>query len=462
MSLLGTVRSFRADWGFLVGPGHTGDLFCHAAANPALKDAAVTEGTQVYYDIGDDPRSGKPCAVNVSVAPMPVAAGVGQTFNGKVKSFRGGWGFVISPALEKEVYVNQNRNPMVHEGNMQPGVDVQFEVAEHGNATNKFEAVKVVVVGGAGSPATWSVKGKGKGAWVPPAPVVPTWAPPARAWAPPPRPAAARFTRSRSPRGGRGQCRGVVRSFHNSWGWIVDDATGADVFVHSSQNTHLTDIPVGATVSFDLAPDHKGRQGAVNVTVLGGNATARPSFKPVPYAAPPAFAAPAPRAAVPYSAYALGPFGLQQQAPRPVPKSGTKQMGTLKFLKGDWGFVVHPSMGDVFFHKKDSPTMTEGLPEGQHVSFFVVPDKDGKSKAVEVEVCANPPAALVDQRVSGWVKSFKGGWGFVQSESFEGDLYFTTRSNPDMDPDLEPGDTISFEVKQTPYGKLEAVNVARV
>lgn len=287
---------------------------------------------------------------------------------------------------------------------------------------------------------------------------------PALAWPAPTRP---QVSRSRSPRGGRGQCRGVVRSFHNGWGWIVDDTTGGDVFVHSANNTHLAEVPVGAAVSFDVAPDSKGRQGAVNVAVLGGGQSAAPAFRPVPSFAPHAYNA-SPRAPAPTLQYgsARGGFLQQsppaQQVPRSLPKSGAKQMGTLKFSKGDWGFVVHPSMGDVFFHKKDSTTVLEGLPEGQHVSFFVVPDKDGRPKATEVEICANPPVAVAGQRVVGWVKSFKDGWGFVQSDAFQGDVYFSTRSNPGMDTTLQPGDQLEYEVKQMPYGKTEAVEVARL
>jgi len=68
-------------------------------------------------------------------------------------------------------------------------------------------------------------------------------------------------------------------------------------------------------------------------------------------------------------------------------------------------------------------------------------------------------AALAGAAVSGWVKSFKGDWGFVNSHSFDGDLFVGLRSNPHLAGLLSSGDQVMFQISVGPGGKAEAINV---
>merc|ERR1711879_370832 len=66
----------------------------------------------------------------------------------------------------------------------------------------------------------------------------------------------------------------------------------------------------------------------------------------------------------------------------------------------------------------------------------------------------------VGRRIYGWVKSFKDGWGFLNSVHFPGDLFVGTKENPDIDVGrMVTKQPVSFEVNKGASGKPEAVNV---
>merc|ERR1719265_2961826 len=70
----------------------------------------------------------------------------------------------------------------------------------------------------------------------------------------------------------------------------------------------------------------------------------------------------------------------------------------------------------------------------------------------------NGPAAFIGQTLEGWVRSFKGTWGFINSESFEGDLFMGTKSNQGLPASLAADERVAFRVSQGPSGKLEATD----
>jgi len=71
-------------------------------------------------------------------------------------------------------------------------------------------------------------------------------------------------------------------------------------------------------------------------------------------------------------------------------------------------------------------------------------------------------ASLAGAAVTGWIKSFKGDWGFVNSQSFDGDLFIGLRSNPHLPGVLSAGDQVMFQISVGPGGKAEAINVQAV
>jgi len=56
---------------------------------------------------------------------------------------------------------------------------------------------------------------------------------------------------------------------------------------------------------------------------------------------------------------------------------------------------------------------------------------------------------LVGQQCSGRIKKFQDSWGFVNSDSFLGDLFLHTKTSPTLG-NVGAGDSILFEVAEDP------------
>merc|ERR1712187_389176 len=67
------------------------------------------------------------------------------------------------------------------------------------------------------------------------------------------------------------------------------------------------------------------------------------------------------------------------------------------------------------------------------------------------------PAAMVGTLLMGYVRSYKGEWGFLNSPSFDGDLFVGNKSNPHLPRTLVDGDQVQFQVRIGPGGKTEAI-----
>merc|ERR1740123_2616605 len=86
----------------------------------------------------------------------------------------------------------------------------------------------------------------------------------------------------------------------------------------------------------------------------------------------------------------------------------------------------------------------------------------GRSRSPRARAGGDPSrqaASMAGAAVTGWVKSFKGDWGFVNSQNFDGDLFIGSRSNPHLPGVLSAGDQVMFQISVGPGGKAEAINV---
>lgn len=95
--IVGSVRSWKGEWGFLVAPeAYEGDLFCHRGnLNNGAEILAV--GARVTFEVNTDPR-GRATALNVTCLSEPQDwAASGVQLQGQIRSFREPWGFLVAP-----------------------------------------------------------------------------------------------------------------------------------------------------------------------------------------------------------------------------------------------------------------------------------------------------------------------------------------------------------------------------
>lgn len=176
---------------------------------------------------------------------------------------------------------------------------------------------------------------------------------------------------------------------------------------------------------------------------------------------------------------------------------GRRCSGQVRSFRESWGFVVSPMFaGDIFVGTRSNPDLPRGLQPGDQIE-FTVHATAGKSQAGFEAVHVNlqghasassapppwsafgghaaPHAAARDRSrspmsgsrdpgqhvgslLNGRIRSFKGTWGFVNSVSFDGDLFMGARSNPNLPAQILPDQAVQFEVALGAGGKLEAVN----
>ena len=136
--------------------------------------------------------------------------------------------------------------------------------------------------------------------------------------------------------------------------------------------------------------------------------------------------------------------------------TGAVLQGWVKSFQSDWGFVRSDAFeGDLFFHSQFSGHVARWSQDDQ-VDFEIESDAKGRLHAVRV-TAQNPtvtakPEELIGQRVQGWLKQFKDGWGFMNSHDFLGDLFVHNRENPDV-ASYPPLTEFFFTVSQDSKGK---------
>ena len=65
--------------------------------------------------------------------------------------------------------------------------------------------------------------------------------------------------------------------------------------------------------------------------------------------------------------------------------------------------------------------------------------KTGEYHAVNAVLLKGDVHSLVGQTLRGWVKSFRGSWGLINSDRFDGDVAVGVRANPQ-------GESVEFQI----------------
>ncbi|CAJ1379257.1 unnamed protein product [Effrenium voratum] len=307
--------------------------------------------------------------------------------------------------------------------------------------------------------------------------------------------------------------RGRVRSFSGQWGFINSPEFSGDLFVGLRRNPQLSGLAPGDEVDFAVA-EVDGKLEATEVQLVRLNErreevlTARPMAQ-VTHLVGQRFAGNVrfrdswgrnpdlePILAGDPVNFQVAEDGDQCHADSAtVPKStlsdlhGRHLSGWVKSFKGNWGLIQSSHFdGDLFVGLGRNPQLKMPLVPGEGVTFLVNRDeRAGKFQATEVQSDTSvdiPPGVarpiagqpedgarqearelpeLVGEVCAGVVKSFRDGWGFVNSDAFVGDLFLHEGSNPGL-PRLQPGDPVEFVVQLqgklgTALGKPHATNV---
>lgn len=432
--LMGRIKNFKDTWGFVVSESFEGDLFIHQKNNPQL--GKVGPGDPVKFEVAEDQNStGNWNAVNSQVIQEDLLSLVGQHVRGVVKSFKGSWGFINSPRFEGDLFVGAKANPSLQIMGLQPGEAVEFEVQSDPKSDRGAQAANLKRVEAV--PMNFSTA-----AMMPMAVA-----------------SNAMFGMPRAMTSGRGikrpeelvgnRVHGTIRSFRGDWGFVVSDAFEGDLFLHQGSNPGVFGLQSGTSILFEISMN-KGKAHATNVQI-----------------APP------------------GPDSMVGQRCR----------GQVRSFRDTWGFVVSPQFyGDLFFGARSNPALaTKNPKEGDNVEFTVAVQQSANSPKPQYEAVQvsfgngssfaqglkhQSPArdhsrtprlgggrfgdarSFIGQVVEGWIRSYRGEWGFANSSKFTGDIFVGSKNNPMLlGTQVEPDQRISFEVSQGSSGKLEAINV---
>jgi len=243
--------------------------------------------------------------------------------------------------------------------------------------------------------------------------------------------------------------RGWVRSFRETWGFLNSLEFEGDLFVGLKANPHLLGLVQDEEVEFEISND-RGKREAVQVHSLG---LPNPEGLGI-----------APQAADISNVACVAPGrALRAQVEHLV---GQQVEGLIKSFKENWGFVNSLSfVGDLFLHSRSNPQL--GVANvGDPLLFEIAEDLNaaGGYHAINAVVLKTDVQQLVGETVQGRVKSFRSGWGFVNSSRFEGDVFVGVKANKHLEPlGLQPNELVQFELAadDTQSG-IHAIRVQRL
>lgn len=111
---------------------------------------------------------------------------------------------------------------------------------------------------------------------------------------------------------------------------------------------------------------------------------------------------------------------------------GQRHRGYVRRFADRWGFLNAAAFdGDLFVHRDNlliSPDqLQDGQPplrQGQAVEFDVALDDRGRTVAKQITTTVLlRPCDWIGRRMTGYIRSFQGAWGFINCERFAGDLF---------------------------------------
>jgi len=221
---------------------------------------------------------------------------------------------------------------------------------------------------------------------------------------------------------------GQIRSFTGSWGFATSPSFAGDIFIGSKSNPHLGPLNPGDPVEFTVSRSSGGKSmtgfEGINVQAIGGAETMPGGLVEA------AFGDGATMAGMTgANAGNIAMMGAAAQANQALLMQG----GGVSGMMGNLNMMGNAGAG---IGRSRSPRANRtGGDTGRQA------------------------ASLAGAAVTGWIKSFKGDWGFVNSPSFDGDLFVGLRSNPHLPGVLSPGDQVMFQISVGPGGKAEAISV---
>ena len=178
------------------------------------------------------------------------------------------------------------------------------------------------------------------------------------------------------------------------FGFITEDSTGVDYFVHFSQvNTSSQSLVPGDVVEFEIADSDKGKQ-AVKVSVMAVKPT--PEFRN-------------PRSPqVPRSSLTPG----YTPAPPLRPAAAERRTGVCKSWRSDkkFGFLTDAKTGvDIFTHSSQVATINQELIQGDVVEFDIENTKKGQNAVAVTVVKRAAPRPSTGGSGAGYGQPRRGG-----------------------------------------------------
>lgn len=143
---------------------------------------------------------------------------------------------------------------------------------------------------------------------------------------------------------------------------------------------------------------------------------------------------------------------------------GQRHRGYVRRFADRWGFLNAAAFdGDLFVHRDNlllaPEQMQDGQPPlraGQAVEFDVAVDDRGRTVAKQITTSALPrPCDWVGRRLHGYIRSFQGAWGFINSDRFAGDLFIHSDSvlPQYQGVELSVGTMVEFDVERDHHRK---------
>jgi len=228
---------------------------------------------------------------------------------------------------------------------------------------------------------------------------------------------------------------GQIRSFTGSWGFATSASFAGDIFIGSKSNPHLGPLNPGDPVEFNVSRSSGGKSmtgfEGINVQVIGGESAGLMDATTLGDAGAMAGMTGA-------TADNLAMMNAAAQANQALLMQGVGVSGLAGVTGVAGGNLTMMGTAAAGTSRSRSPRISATRTGGD---------------------TGRQDASLAGAAVTGWIKSFKGDWGFVNSQSFDGDLFIGLRSNPHLPGVLSAGDPVMFQISVGPGGKAEAINV---